>query len=327
MVARSIWCSVAVLATAVVCLALAGGALAAMSTNGGLASLLAARDPGARVGGNTIVATTAGERVYGVSRRPNFIAALGSRETIVSGAVGDELGAVGDGVRIESRGGHGMIVDLGNNGRILVGGRGNTVVVSGSRDSVVCARGSGRDVIYIARTDTVDTACRTEGNTVLFTGHLHARPRAAASAASVTGTGTNADPYVEQCTQRGSPDQCAIVFPARTLSGFWANEYVPSYKCPANRPFLVDRDVNQAFGTKVPRGVQIEGLGPIGVSITRTLPVTVDTPTLKVTGMAGQTATGYPNSSATNWTFGSNSYRVVLHCNFFSEQFYPAGGV
>src|SRR5436190_14664249 len=58
-----------------------------------LVARLASRDPGARVNGNTIVATGAGARVNGGRGRPNFMAALGSRETIVGGDRGDNLGA------------------------------------------------------------------------------------------------------------------------------------------------------------------------------------------------------------------------------------------
>src|SRR5205085_5397554 len=61
---------------------------------------LAARDPGARVNGDTIVLTGAGARVYGARGRPNFIAALGSHETIVGGNRCDNLAAMGDGVSI-----------------------------------------------------------------------------------------------------------------------------------------------------------------------------------------------------------------------------------
>lgn len=278
--------------------------------------------------------------MYGAPRRPNFIIALGSRETIVGSAAGDQLGATGAAVRIESRGGHSLIVDRGSGGRILVRGSGNTVVVTGRHDRVVCARGSRRNAISIVPSDTVGKACRTKDNAMPSARRrLDAPTRAsapvAAHTATVTGSGTNADPYAERCTQTvrlGDRDvtanPCTIAFPARTLSGLWANEYVPSYKCPGDLPFLLAKNVNQAFGTTVPDGVEIEGLGPIGISITKTLPASVDTPTIVASGFAGQTATGYPDSSATNWSFGSNSYRVVLHCALLGPGFwYPAGAV
>jgi hypothetical protein len=248
---------------------------------------------------------------------------------VVSSAVGDQVGATGAGAHIDSRGGHSLIVDRGRDGRVLVHGTGNTIVVTGHHDHVVCARGSRRDALYLGPGDTAGRACRSKHN-VTHTAARRISPQvrasAAAAPASVTGTGTNADPYVAPCTQ--NTRVCTVTFPARTLSGLWANEFVPSYKCPVDHPFFIHRNVNGSFGTTVPDGVQIEGLGPIGVSITKTLPVSVNTPTIRASGMAGQTATGHPNSSATNWTFGSNSYRVVLHCVLGGLfDFYPAGNV
>src|SRR5438045_2674515 len=62
----------------------------------GLARLLLARDPGVRDGAETLVGIGAGQVLRGVGDRPNFIVALRSRETVVSGAEGDELGAVAE---------------------------------------------------------------------------------------------------------------------------------------------------------------------------------------------------------------------------------------
>jgi hypothetical protein len=58
------------------------------------AARLAALDPGARLGANTIVGTGAGEQLLGVPRA-NFIVGLGSHETIVGGAGNDRLGTLG----------------------------------------------------------------------------------------------------------------------------------------------------------------------------------------------------------------------------------------
>jgi hypothetical protein len=65
----------------------------------------------------------------------------------------------------------------------------------------------------------------------------------------------------------------------------------------------------------------------IGVSITRTLAASIDASPIVARGFAGQTATGHPNSSATNWTVGTNSYRVVLHCGLRDRNWYVAGVV
>ena len=84
-----------------------------------LAALLAARDPGGSVpNGNTIVVTGRGARVYGVRDRRNFVAALGSHETIVGGNRDDDLASLGDGVTI--------IAGRGND--LLYGGRDATLI-------------------------------------------------------------------------------------------------------------------------------------------------------------------------------------------------------
>ena len=49
------------------------------------------------------------------------------------------------------------------------------------------------------------------------------------------------------------------------------------------------------FGTELPFGVEVQGLGPIGVSISAESGATGDP------NSAGGTLTGYPHSSATNW--------------------------
>jgi hypothetical protein len=99
----------------------------------------------------------------------------------------------------------------------------------------------------------------------------------------------------------------------RHLNGFWANENVPAYTCPASHPYL-ERHNYAPFGTALIPGVEIvqdRDPWPIGVSITLAKP-------------ALEQNTMYPNAigippssgatSATNWTFGSASYQVVLHC-------------
>ena len=58
----------------------AAASVASAASPRGLASRLLARDPGALVGGNTIVGTDRGENIFGVPNRPNFIIGLGSGE-------------------------------------------------------------------------------------------------------------------------------------------------------------------------------------------------------------------------------------------------------
>jgi Ca2+-binding RTX toxin-like protein len=88
----------------------------------GLAAQLAARDPGAPLGGNTIVVAGAGARVFGVPRRANFIIALGANERISGGAKNDQLGAIGANVTIS--GGRGDDLIYGGPGGRLIGGPG-----------------------------------------------------------------------------------------------------------------------------------------------------------------------------------------------------------
>ena len=101
-------------------------------------------------------------------------------------------------------------------------------------------------------------------------------------------------------------------FPYRTLKGLWANEHVPAYQCPAGHGFL--QNVRYApFGTSVPNGVELKGLGPVGVSIPYTVFYSGEPiPEPKNPYVAlGPAKVG---SSATNWTTGSAFYKVILHC-------------
>lgn len=105
----------------------------------------------------------------------------------------------------------------------------------------------------------------------------------------------------------------------RHLNGFWANEHVPAYMCPRERPYLENKNY-APFGTTLPRGVSVNQERepwPIGVSITRVATKGVH---------KGHYGDAYGNrkwalgtlsdqwSSATNWTGGDQWYQVVLHC-------------
>lgn len=114
----------------------------------------------------------------------------------------------------------------------------------------------------------------------------------------------------------GDSASCTVSFPERTLSGFWANEFVPAYRCPTSGNFYKDFPylVNQNYapeGTSLRNGVEVQGLGPIGVSILR---VSDTTALYHSTGHLYATGTETDASSATSWTTGSASYHVVLHC-------------
>jgi hypothetical protein len=112
---------------------------------------------------------------------------------------------------------------------------------------------------------------------------------------------------------RAAAAASVVEFPQETrqLQGFWANEFVPGFQCPASHPFLEKRNYAPA-GTSLIPGVSIiqeREPWPIGVSITLAKP-------------ASGTGERYPHAvgiksggtSATNWTLGGASYQVVLHC-------------
>jgi hypothetical protein len=96
----------------------------------------------------------------------------------------------------------------------------------------------------------------------------------------------------------------------RYLTGLWDSEHVPAYTCPNERRYLENRYYKPA-GTMLIPGVEIQqerDPWPIGVSISQA----------RYTSYTGVYAAGISDSwidtSATNWTFGTNWYRVVLHC-------------
>jgi hypothetical protein len=295
-----------------------------------LAATLVARDPGARTGANTIVATANGDRILGVKNRSNFIAALGANQTIVGGNRHDNLGARGDNATI--RAGKGGAFVYGGRGATLIGGpakdvlvapkpnavikisgSGDTAVASGAHDKVVCPARSNGDVIYAGPTDVISPTCRHGHARILALTKLRRpRPNVAAKAASITGNGSNDSPFVAPCDDPGDADCVITAFPARTLSGAWASEYVPAYKCPPDHPYLYFKGY-APFGVALPPGFEIhedQGFWAIGISITGKL--TVDDG--KFVFFAGS-ATGFPNSSANNWLWGgSHWYQVELHC-------------
>jgi hypothetical protein len=306
----------------------AGQAALASASSGssGLAGRLADRDPGARIDGNTIVATGDGQRILTVPDRPNFVISLGSGETIVGGASDDQLGALGVHDTIVAGKGHDLIVG-GPAGTLVGDGTGHDllidskpgatielkspkdeVVVSGNDDRVLCSGDSVDDVIHAGRRDSVAKTCRRDHDQVLA--FRQAKSAAHAATSSVTGDGSNLNPYTSGPCASAYIESCVVEFPSRTLSGYWANEYVPAYRCPPDHPYL--RNTSYSSGSnKVPLGVAVgvDPQGAVGVSISGTSHQS-STSASYATG----TATGFPNSSATNWSFDTSSYTVVLYC-------------
>jgi hypothetical protein len=140
----------------------------------------------------------------------------------------------------------------------------------------------------------------------------------------VTGDGSNGNPYTAPCSTSGV--DCTVnSFPARALGGFWSNEYVPAYKCPADHPYLLYR-YYAPFGTTLAYGVEVGGLGPVGVSITGISSTKVPRPGLPPLDMVTGTLTGQGYSSATNWDGDGSAYTVILHCTSDQSDGYTTDG-
>ncbi len=312
-------------------------------TRRGLAAHLAGLDPGARVDGNTIVVTGDGTTVFAVPHRPNFIIGLGSNEKIYAdGRASDEVGALGSDVTIRAGAGNDalyggpagtliggagrdLLVDTKADATVLIRSRGDEVVVAGHKDKVLCSQGARRDLIYRGAGDPVGRTCGADHDRVRSDQRLHDPGLAkVAAAATITGDGTNANPFRADCDTFDKTGCTVTSFPERHLNGLWANDSVPSYRCPESDPWLYNQNYAPA-GTTISRGVEIqEDWGtpwPIGISITATL---------SSGGLLGHpeaTETGFPNSSATNWTVGDHWYKVILHCTHFDNLAAPPGGV
>ncbi len=322
------------------------------TADGGLGARLAARDPGARVGGNTIVAIGDGVRVVGVLRRSNFIAALGSHVTIVGGDSNDQLGALGDdatiragtgtdliyggtGAKLIGGSGRDLLVNAGADATVEMVGSGSVAIVFGRHDRVQCAKGSHHDVIYAGKSDAISASCRADGARVLPLRRLRGRLQllaapasALAKASAVQGNGSNEHPFTAPCDDPQHVDCTVSAFERRTFTKPWENEYVPAYACPADHGYLLRKDYENG-GLTLPYGVEIgEDWGrpyPIGVSITGVL---------FRGNLTSGTLTGFPYSSATNSIAGGTHwYRVILHCTsdrchgltYFRDDFPPPG--
>jgi hypothetical protein len=294
---------------------------------------LARLDPGARIGANTLVGSTLGERLVGVPR-PDFVYGLGGDDTIVGGGgndqlgggagddrivggLGDELifGGPGDDQIYDGPGNDVLIDDQGATTVHLATGENRMSVADGSGDDrVLCSAGSGRQRIDVDRGDRVDSECRRGGPLVRvrLTSRRRHEPVSARAAAVVNGDGSTNNPLTAECDDPSDVDCSVSSFARRSLTGFWANEYVPADKCPPSHPWLLAQSYSPA-GTSLIEGVAVQQDWPwkIGVSITGdSHAYSPDRGELIDTG----TATGFLLSSATNWTIGTNSYQVILHC-------------
>jgi hypothetical protein len=201
--------------------------------------------------------------------------------------------------------GNDLIIDTQGGAIVRTGPGRDKVIAPGRGDLVVCAAGSHDNLIYADRSDTIAPSCRQHRSRVLYRPAPSVSPRPAHAAQAVTGDGGNGNPFTAPCDDPADIDCRVDGFAGRSLSGLWANEYVPAYQCPQDHPYLLTPDY-VPYGTLVPNGVEVVGLGPIGVSISGA--------NIGAAQLVLGTKTGFPNSSATNWTFGTNSYKVILHC-------------
>jgi hypothetical protein len=136
--------------------------------------------------------------------------------------------------------------------------------------------------------------------------------------AAVAGLGVAGSLGIAPDAARAAETSNVAEFPQspRHLNGFWANESVPAYRCPASRPYLENHNY-APVGTSLINGVEVRQSSspwPIGVS---------------VTGAKAEFGTFSPavgisdapfSSSATNWAGGDKSYQVVLHCTDDPDQ-------
>ena len=197
--------------------ALVGRAAADVASDRFAARLLRL-DPGARLGGNTQVASAAQATLVGAPGRVNFMIGLGPRQRIIGGARHDQLGARGAGSLV--RGGRGNDLIHGHHGRqVLSGGRGHdhifggrgrdrlhggpgndrlvdhqgaTVVITGTGlnrvdvadgdgdERVVCTRGS-INRIRVDRGDRLHPRCRRATSSVSYLRPARAAPAARAA--------------------------------------------------------------------------------------------------------------------------------------------------
>jgi RTX calcium-binding nonapeptide repeat (4 copies) len=220
--------------------------------------------------------------------------------------------------RLEGGPGRDRLIDRQGRTVVVPGpGRNRVDVADGSSDRVVCAAGSINRIV-VDGGDRLDPHCSSEASTVRYRRPASeeaptADAPAAHAAQSVTGDGSNDNPYIAECTEPQKVVCTTPLFAARSLSGLWANEYVPAYKCPTSHPYLFDERYAPA-GTALPHGVGVLGLGPIGMSITGFTSTRVTTSLGVTSAYTTGTMTGFPNSSATNWETDTNSYQLQLHC-------------
>ena len=284
----------------------AGAGVASAAGPSGLANRLLAKDPGALVGGNTIVGTDTGENIFGVPNRPNFIIGLGSGETIVGGRGPDQLGALRRNATI--RGGRGDdLIHGGPRNDVIYGGPGNdliidtggtaaTIFTGSGRDRVVCARGSV-DRVFVDRSDSIAPACRrARGSQVVY----RRSPPAAADGAQVPRDPNGCD--------NNSEVNCEFRADEGRLRDFWSSQQTAESQCPPDHEYLLNHDY-VPFGTNAPFGVEIVNIGNVGFYATRLV-------------RADDYVVGAHQGMVTNWAIPSSPqhWEMWLHCTSDQSQ-------
>ena len=281
------------------------------------------------VGGNghdQLGARGAGGRVHG-GRGHDLIHGFGGHDRLHGGHGHDLIHGGGGHDRIVGGRGHDLIRGGRGHDRLhggpgddrFIDRQGDTVVITGpgtnhvdvadgNSDRVHCAPGSTNNIV-VDRGDRLHPRCRNQASTTRYrpspAGHTTDQPSRSAQQSRITGDGSSDNPYTAPCDNERQTICVVGSFRARSLSQLWDTENVPAYRCPASHAYLYAQGY-APFGTSLPDGVEVAGLGPIGVSITG----------IKTSGgWAVGTTTGVPNSSATSWSLFTNSYQVKLHCS------------
>ena len=304
-----------------------------------LAKHLRKLDPGGKVGGKSIVGTKPKQELHGVHGKPNFIVALGDEETIHGASKNDQIGALGEGVKlVPSNHGHSLIV-AGPDSEVVVPGEGHNLIVShakgatiilespgdevianGPHDRIICAKHANHELIEVAKGEKVSKSCKGHHN------EIEPPPKAVLSAYSsaaahksgvgikpVTGSGTDTDPYVADCSDPERVDCTVDSFAWRQIhcpgiNCFWGGENVPAYQCPRGHPYLL----NQPYPPTAlnhPNGVQLVIEDRVGFHI-EVINHAIDS----FIFTEFRTAINSAGSSVTNWADTVRSYRVILHC-------------
>jgi hypothetical protein len=252
-------------------------------------------------GGHDLIHGMRGDQLLDGGRGADAIYGGGGADRITGGPGADGIEGGRGADRIRGGPGADRIIDESGRTVIVTGsGRDRVDVADGDPDDrVVCSPGAA-DRVAADPGDQLHPRCR----------RVAASHATAEASQSVTGDGSNDNPYVSDCADPGV-DKCVLTdFEERRLSDLWSHEYVPAYRCNVDKhPYLLDQNYAPG-GTTLPKGVEVIGLGPISVAITG----------IAVGSVVGEnygigTLTGFPNSSATSWSLSSNTYKVELHCS------------